>query len=109
MGWDSGNRARPTGWARLRARTYYRDGRQCVGCGRALKLTEARCDHIVPWSKGGTDELSNLQTLCVPCHNAKSADETRKRMRTGEPRRPVDRERPDGWWSNLGDTSWRQR
>ena len=29
-------------------------------------------DHKVPVSKGGTDELSNLQTLCSDCNLNKS-------------------------------------
>ena len=30
-------------------------------------------DHVVPWSKGGSDELYNLQALCKPCNRSKSA------------------------------------
>jgi 5-methylcytosine-specific restriction protein A len=34
-------------------------------------------DHILPIKKGGERfERSNLQSLCVPCHNAKTASET---------------------------------
>lgn len=34
--------------------------------------TESEGDHIVPWSKGGKTEMSNLQMLCWPCNNTKS-------------------------------------
>jgi 5-methylcytosine-specific restriction protein A len=29
-------------------------------------------DHIVPKTQGGTDDASNLQTLCERCHNVKT-------------------------------------
>ena len=28
-------------------------------------------DHIVPLNRGGTNELSNLRTLCHPCHKSR--------------------------------------
>lgn len=45
-----------------------------------LKLTRYMCslrhlweaDHIVPVSEGGANELSNLRTLCLPCHKAET-------------------------------------
>jgi 5-methylcytosine-specific restriction endonuclease McrA len=36
-------------------------------------------DHKVPLIDGGTHALSNLQTLCVPCHHSKSALEHSER------------------------------
>ena len=30
-------------------------------------------DHIQSWSNGGSDDLSNLQPLCMPCNRSKSA------------------------------------
>jgi hypothetical protein len=40
------------------------------GCGQTTELT---IDHIVPLSRGGTDELSNLRFLC-PSHNSSKGD-----------------------------------
>lgn len=36
-------------------------------------------DHIVPLIDSGSHDLSNLQTLCVPCHRTKTACESRQR------------------------------
>jgi len=47
-----------------------RDGWQCVTCGTHKGLT---VDHIVPVSKGGSDDLDNLQTMCGSCNSRKGA------------------------------------
>lgn len=36
-------------------------------------------DHIEPLIDGGSHDLSNLQTLCTPCHKLKTAEEARSR------------------------------
>jgi hypothetical protein len=54
----------------LRAAVYERDGNACLRCGATDDLT---LDHIYPWSKGGPDSYSNLQTLCRPCNSSKGA------------------------------------
>ncbi|MCH2170831.1 HNH endonuclease [Myxococcota bacterium] len=36
-------------------------------------------DHIVPLVDGGGHDLSNLQTLCMPCHRLKTAQEAGER------------------------------
>jgi len=38
-------------------------------------------DHIVPLIDSGSHDLSNLQTLCVPCHRKKTVRESRQRAR----------------------------
>jgi len=49
----------------------------CEQCERENKLTAAQCvDHIKPLSLGGTNDLSNLQSLCNSCHAKKSARES---------------------------------
>src|SRR5580704_3555818 len=53
----------------MRAAVLVRDGGRCRKCRRAIKL---EMDHIVPVSKGGETEESNLQTLCRRCNRAKA-------------------------------------
>ena len=43
----------------------------CLKSGRPTQATAV--DHIVPKSQGGGDEDSNLQAICKPCHDAKTA------------------------------------
>ena len=54
----------------VRRTVYERDGHVCLRCGATEKLT---VDHIFPVSRGGADDLSNLQTLCHSCNAKKGA------------------------------------
>lgn len=47
-----------------------RDGHACRDCGTPIDLT---VDHIIPWALGGSDDMTNLQTLCRPCNSSKGA------------------------------------
>ena len=84
--WGNGRGGRP--WRRLRDQVLARDHYTCQRCGR-ISDTDMECDHIVPTSKGGTDEPSNLQALCRDCHKAKTTREA-----GGNPRQAVG---VDGW------------
>lgn len=53
-----------------------RDGYACVKCGNEQGPFDV--DHIVPLAEGGTDEPSNKQTLCKPCHDKKTRPEIRR-------------------------------
>lgn len=46
-----------------------RDGPGCAACG---SQSNPEVDHIVPMSRGGSDELGNLQILCRSCNRRKS-------------------------------------
>ena len=56
----------------IRHEVFVRDNYKCVECGCTQKEGTLHIDHIIPISKGGTDELSNLQTLCKECNLSKS-------------------------------------
>lgn len=43
-------------------------GYRCVRCGGVKDLT---MDHILPVSKGGSDEETNLQVMCFQCNTRK--------------------------------------
>ena len=56
-------------WSALRAHVFKRDDYKCAYCGaRGLRL---ECDHVIPASRGGSDDLDNLTTACRPCNRSK--------------------------------------
>lgn len=56
-----------------------RDGHRCVLCGSTVKL---EVDHRRALMNGGTNDLSNLFTLCDDCHTLKTRmDSSLKRKR----------------------------
>ena len=61
-------------WRRTRLAVIARDGGACRICGQ-LVTGRGDVDHIVPKSRGGTDELGNLQYTHVECHSRKTASE----------------------------------
>ena len=63
-------------WQKLRAHILRGDDYLCRPCRIAGRTTEAReVDHIVPKSQDGTDDSDNLQSICTPCHKAKTKAE----------------------------------
>jgi hypothetical protein len=49
-----------------------RDGGRCRQCGSTQDL---HYDHVIPWSRGGTNSVANIQLLCGPCNRRKGADD----------------------------------
>ena len=57
-------------WGTVCEAVLKRDNYKCVECGTPSGATEADVHHLLPRSAGGTDEPSNLVTLCDGCHAA---------------------------------------
>ncbi len=49
---------------------------RCALCGITLKELPLDIDHIIPISKGGKTEYSNLQVLCSKCNRSKGNKDT---------------------------------
>ena len=51
-----------------------REGRfRCCWCNGHLTIESATIEHIIPLSRGGTNELRNLDMACIPCNTARGA------------------------------------
>lgn len=67
-------------WDKLRIRILTRDKYLCQECLRSGRPEVAsQVDHIVPKSQQGTDDPGNLEAICRPCHDRKTARESRRR------------------------------
>ena len=57
----------------------------CVECEKVGRVMAATVpDHIIPLWKGGPDNEGNLQSLCQPHHDIKTASEAAERARGGD-------------------------
>ncbi len=64
-----GARLTSTEWQALRSRVFERDGYLCAYCGKPT--TNPHCDHVIPVSRGGTNDADNLVTACARCNLSK--------------------------------------
>lgn len=55
----------------VRIYVFQRDNFQCKSCGKTAQESELTIDHIIPLAKGGSNDISNLQTLCLTCNGKK--------------------------------------
>lgn len=71
-------------WRRLRA-SFLRLHPLCRACaGQERTVAATVVDHVVPIKDGGGRlDPSNLQPLCISCHNRKTAAETSRRSAKG--------------------------
>jgi len=54
-----------------RQNIYARDNYRCQYCGRKLSPDELTYDHVIPRSRGGRTEWTNIVTCCIECNKRK--------------------------------------
>jgi hypothetical protein len=62
---------------KLTLKVLKRDNYKCQICGKSPSTypeLSLEVDHILPVSKGGTNDIENLQTLCFYCNRGKGND-----------------------------------
>lgn len=71
--YSKGNTKRPAMSPKQRIAVFNRDGFSCVLCGRSPEDSNVKLevDHRVPFAAGGSDDIENLQTLCIDCNRGK--------------------------------------
>lgn len=69
------DRVRPgaSNWYTTREIVFERNGMVCAYCGAHGEDVVLECNHVIPVSKGGTHELSNLVTACFTCNRSKGS------------------------------------
>ena len=71
-----------------RVNVYSRDDFECQFCGTCGAMDELTYDHVVPRSKGGRTEWTNIVTACADC-NSKKANKTPEQARMRLRKKPV--------------------
>lgn len=71
-----------------RQNIYARDRYKCQYCGHKYQAEELTYDHILPKSRGGKTEWTNIVTCCIDC-NRKKGGRTPKEARMKLIRKPV--------------------
>lgn len=79
MAWSK-NKGRSGGWAKKRKTALERDNYSCTVVVDGLRCFKPakEVDHIINIAKGGTDELTNLASICSHHHKIKTQREARE-------------------------------
>ena len=79
----------PQGVAFNRINIFLRDHFKCQYCGQSFKPKDLTFDHVVPRSRGGATDFTNIVSACVPCNTHKGDRMDLKPMK--KPRIPTRR------------------
>ncbi|HOV89937.1 MAG TPA: HNH endonuclease [Syntrophorhabdaceae bacterium] len=70
-----------------RKNIFLRDNYTCQYCGKRFEPKDLTCDHIIPKSRGGITEWSNIVTSCIKC-NLKKGDKLPEEINMQPKKRP---------------------
>ncbi|MCX6558684.1 MAG: HNH endonuclease [Candidatus Aminicenantes bacterium] len=56
----------PSNWEEVSRAVRERDDYHCKSCGTEYQVLHVH--HVIPLSRGGSNNISNLITLCEKCH-----------------------------------------
>lgn len=51
-----------------RRNIYHHYGYKCCYCAKKLPTTDLNLDHVIPRSRGGATDWTNIVTSCIPCN-----------------------------------------
>lgn len=95
-----------------RRNLYYHYGYHCQYCGERFPPERLNLDHVVPRSRGGTTDWSNVVPSCIPCNKRKGnrLPEEAGMSLQRRPSRPSAVAAPAFWRSNptIIRDAWRQ-
>lgn len=66
---ENGGRYTSEQWEMLKQQYGYK----CLCCGETKPLT---VDHVIPIARGGSNDISNIQPLCIRCNKSKATKST---------------------------------
>ncbi len=89
----------------LKLRLLRRDGAWCCFCKRALPLGEATLEHVIPFSRGGSDDAENLRLSCLACNHDRGVRPFWEYSAFAAGRRPP----PRPHWAADWRREWRAR
>jgi len=58
----------------VKFKVFRRDNQVCQLCGKNVGFDEINFDHIIPWSKGGSSDESNIRMLCESCNKIRGSN-----------------------------------
>jgi len=77
-----------------RRNIFARDDHTCQYCGEKFDAKNLTCDHIIPKSRGGITEWTNIVTSCIRC-NLQKSDKLPDEVKMFPRKRPS---RPNGFY-----------